>query len=453
MKTGNLFLVFCVVFFAGRPGPAAGSAVSVTVYNNDLALVRETRSVSLEKGIQTYRFRDVAAKIDPASVLFRPLSTNAKITLLEQNFEYDLVETGRLLEKYRDEPILVSTRDGAVFSGTLLNACGGDVIVRTQEGPVRAVKARAVDSVEFPYLPGGLVTRPTLVWLLRSEQAGNYASEISYLTGGIQWQAEYVAAVNAENTWIDLGGWVSIDNRSGASYASAKLTLVAGDVHMAGPVPFPQPALSARQDRGTTAAPRFREKAFFEYHLYTLQRQATLKDRQIKQISFFSPVRTAVKKVYLFDGRNDNRKVNTLLTFKNEKSSGLGMPLPKGKVRLYQQDDDGGQVFIGEDRIDHTPENGTVRIFTGNAFDVTGKRTVRSLQKVGKHGRKETIEILVENAKDQNISVTVREHFRGDWEFMGTIPKILKKDAFGAEFEILVAKKSEKSFRYTVLYR
>ncbi len=450
IKTYFSFFLFFTALF---PVFVNGEEMSVTVYNSDLALVRETRSIQLEKGVQKYQFQDVSAKIDPTSVHFKSLTCPDKIELIEQSFEYDLVGTERLLEKYINEAILVSTKDGNTFSGRLLNSHGGDVIVRMKDGQVKAVKASSIETVEFPSLPEGLRTKPTLVWLLNCEKAGNHKSEVSYLTKGIKWHAEYVAAVNADDTKIDLGGWVSINNRSGTAYKEAKLKLVAGDVHMVQPERLIRARTFAQEEYSLKSKSQFKEKSFFEYHLYTLLRKVTLKDRQIKQISFFPSTQTDVKKIYIFDGKQSGKKVRTLLEFKNGKESGLGMPLPKGKIRVYKKDDDSSQIFIGEDMIDHTPENEKVRVFVGNAFDIVGERTVKEVREVSKRSRRETVEILLKNHKKEEIKVTVVEHFWGDWEFLSPVPPVTKKDAKKAEFEIIVPKDSEKTFQYTVLYK
>jgi len=452
MKIKNI--LFTLIFFlAVFPGFVNGKEISVTVYNNDLALIRETRLIDFKKGIQKYQFQDVAAKIDPTSVHFKSLTHPDKVAIHEQNFEFDLVGTERLLEKYINESIMVSTKDGNTFSGKLLNSHGGDVIVSLKDGQVKVVKASAVESVEFPSLPEGLMTKPTLVWFLNCENAGKHESEISYLTKGIKWHAEYVAIVNEDDSKLDLGGWVSINNRSGASYEEAKLKLVAGDVHTVQTKRKARGRVMAEDAYMATATPQFEEKAFFEYHLYTLQRPATLKNRQIKQISFFPSTETKVEKVYVFDEQKNREKVRTLLEFKNDKAGGLGMPLPKGKIRVYKKDEDKSQIFIGEDLIDHTPKNEKVRVFVGNAFDITGERTVKEVSKVSKRSKKETVEILLKNHKKEDIKVTVVEHLWGDWEFVGPVPKVKKKSANKAEFEISVPKNSKKSFQYTVLYK
>lgn len=441
------------IFLSGFPVLANGEKVSVTVYNNDLALVSETRLIDLKKGIQEYQFQDVAAKIDPTSVHFKSLTHPGKVELHEQNFEYDLVGTERLLEKYINEPIMVSTKDGNTFSGKLLNSHGGDVIVSLKDGQVKIVKASSIESVEFPSLPEGLKTKPTLVWFLNCETAGKHESEISYLTKGIKWHAEYVAIVNADDSKVNLGGWVSINNRSGASYREAKLKLVAGDVHTVQEEHLVRRRVMAEDTYMAEAAPQFKEKAFFEYHLYTLKRPATLKDLQIKQISFFPSTEVRVEKIYIFDGQQNRKKVHALLEFKNDEASGLGFPLPKGKIRVYKKDEDKSQVFIGEDLIDHTPKNEKVRVFVGKAFDIVGERTIKEVIKISKRSRKETVEILLKNHKKEDIKVTVVEHLWGDWEFAGPVPSLKKKSADKAEFEISVPKSSERVFQYTVLYK
>jgi hypothetical protein len=451
MKIKKILFII-ILFLAGFPVTVTGEEVSVTVYNDDLALVRETRLIDLKKGVQKYQFQDVAAKIDPTSVYFKSLTFPDKVALLEQNFEFDLVGTERLLEKYINESIMVSTREGNTFSGKLLNSNGGDVIVGLKDGQVKVVKASAVENIEFPSLPEGLMTKPTLVWFLNCEKEGKHESEISYLTKGLKWHAEYVALVNADDSKVDLSGWVSINNSSGASYLEAKLKLVAGDVHTVEPERMPVRKMLA----GTymeAATPQFKEKAFFEYHLYTLQKSATLKDRQIKQISFFPSTEATVEKIYIFDSQQNGEKVRTLLEFKNDAASGLGMPLPKGKIRVYKKDEDKSQVFIGEDLIDHTPKNKKVRVFVGNAFDITGERTVKAVSKISNKSRKETVGILLKNHKKEDIKVMVVEHFGGDWEFIGPVPPIKKKSESKAELEISVPKNSERSFQYTVLYK
>ncbi|MDZ7315699.1 MAG: DUF4139 domain-containing protein [candidate division KSB1 bacterium] len=427
----------------------AADETAVTIYNNDLALVRQVRTIQLKKGVQIFSFEDVAARIDPTSVHFKALSHPQEVALLEQNFEYDLVGMSRLLQKYINQEVLVMVKQTGAVQGTLLSAVDNDVIIGLDGGQVRAIKAAAIESVVFPSLPGGLVTRPTLVWQLDSKVAGPVRSEISYLTSGIKWHAEYVAVVNEKDTQMDLAGWVSIENNCGASFENAKLKLVAGDVNRV-----------KEESRGerllkdvymlASMAP-FEEKEFFEYHLYTLQRPATLKDRQIKQMSLFEPQTTPVTKVYVYDGAFNDDKVQVRLEFKNSKDSGLGMPLPKGKVRVYKRDTDGSQEFIGEDMIDHTPKDETVRLKLGNAFDVVGEREVVKEQKVTSTSRQLTVAIKLRNHKKEPIEVVVVEHLWGDCKFIGSTPPIKEKTARRVDFLVSVPANGETRFEYTVL--
>ncbi|MBN1999308.1 DUF4139 domain-containing protein [candidate division KSB1 bacterium] len=427
---------------------ALHAGVSITIYNNNLALVREKRTVELKKGIQEYEFADVAARLDPTSVYFKSLTDPDALFLLEQNYEYDLVGTQRLLEKYIGQYIVVTVKQGAALSGRLLSAQDNDVIIQTKDNEVKAVKADAVEAVFFPELPEGLITRPTLVWLLDCKKAAKHETEISYLTEGIQWHAEYVAVVNTADTEVELGGWVSLQNQSGASYKQAQIKLVAGDVHRAEPDRRPPPMLGKTEVLALSSP--FEEKAFFEYHLYTLQRPASLLDRQIKQLSLFEPATVKVDKIYTFDGMWYG-KVRVNLEFINSKTAGLGLPLPKGKIRVYKRDKDGSQEFVGEDNIDHTPKDEKVKVYLGNAFDIVGERTVLQVKERGKNARETTVEIKLRNHKSVPVTVQVIEHQRGDWQFVGPTPPVLKKDNQTVIFKIDVPADGEKSFEFTVM--
>jgi hypothetical protein len=255
--------------------------------------------------------------------------------------------------------------------------------------------------------------------------------------------------VNEKDTRLELSGWVSIDNHSGATYENAKLKLVAGDVNV----------IQTRRLKSDDVlmfgaaeeAPQFEEKSFFEYHLYALQRKSTLKDNQTKQISLFPPASTKIDKIYLFDSNRHGDKVRVHLEFENSESDGLGMPLPEGKVRVFKADTDGSQEFIGEDRIDHTPRNETVRLFIGHAFDITGRRTVKDTQKVSRRSRQESVEIVLKNHKNESIDITVIERFGTDWKISEASHAHRKKDAHTAEFKAAVSANAETALTYTVL--
>lgn len=435
-------LILLLVLLAGL----VYADVAVTIYNNNLALVRETRDIEFTKGIQHIKYVDVASQIEPTSVHFK--AVNSPVQLLEQNYEYDLVGTASLLQKYIEEELRVTT-ENEVYSGKLLST-GNDIILQTDEGQIRAVKADAVQTIEFPSLPEGLISRPTLVWMINSPNAGKQNTELSYLTRGMAWHAEYVAVVNADDTKLDLAGWVSINNNAGLTFKDAKIKLVAGDVNMVQETRMRKSFMQA--DMAMAAAPeQFQEKEFFEYHLYTLQRPATIKDNQMKQISLFNPQTANVKKLFVYDGDRNQNKVQVQLEFKNSEHNNLGMPLPKGKVRVYKTDSDGSQEFIGEDQIDHTPKDEIVRLTMGNAFDVVGERTVISTRRINDNTREQKIQIVLRNHKKENIAVKVVEHFWGNWRIVGTGPNFTKKTATLGEFEVLVPKDDEAKAEFTVL--
>jgi hypothetical protein len=432
-----LISIFCATVFS-----ADESRFAITIYNNDLALVREIRQIDLQKGAQEFRYVNVAAQIDPSSVHFATLLDPGSVTILEQNFEYDLVGTSRLLDKYINADILVTSKEKNIFTGQLQNADGGDVILLQKDGQVKVVKTESIETIEFPNLPAGLFTRPTLIWQLDSKKAGKQNSEISYLTHGLSWNAEYVALVNRTDTAMDLGAWVSIQNNAGATFKDALLKLVAGDINVAAQTRVMRKLGAAQDAFMAEAAPQFEEKAFFEYHMYTLQRPATIKDRQMKQISLFPNTHVNLSKNYIYDCQNSMKDVGVYLEFKNAANNGLGIPLPAGQIRIFKEDQDESQEFIGEDNIDHTAKDEQVRIKAGNAFDIVGERIVKSSERINDRSRRETIVTTIRNHKPEPIDAVIVEHFWGDWEFVGKTPQIIKQDANKVEFRITVAKDS-----------
>ncbi len=444
-----IVIIWCIlgVGFVSVNGYAE---VGLTVYNNDLALVKDVRQLDFKTGIDTLKFTDVAAAIDPTSVSFAVKDNPEGVQILEQNFQYDLVGADRILAKYIDKTIQVVTKEDKLFEGTLLSVVGGLTLMEP-DGGIRIIDREGVRDMSFPKLPEGLITRPTLVWLLDSDISGKHPGEVRYLTKKINWHAEYVATVSADDTELNLAGWVSIDNRSGATYENAKLKLIAGDVHLVEERKRRGP-WEAEFGRATAAArpPTFEEKAFFEYHLYTLTRPATVRDNETKQLSLFAPAEVTTKKIFTFDGARDGKKVRVNLEFKNSKEAGLGIPLPKGKIRVMKTDEDGSLEFIGEDQIDHTPKNEKVRVYLGNAFDIVGERMVKDHRKVTKMITEEDIEVSLRNRKEEPVTITVIEHIWGDWEIRNASAEYRKKDAYTAEFDVRVAADQEVTLTFTV---
>jgi len=431
------------------PTIALADEVALTIYSGDFALVREVRTVTLPKGRESIRFADVAGHIDPTSVQIRSLTAPEQVSILEQNYEYDLVDSHRLLQKYLDRELRLLAKDERFFEGTLLSAAN-DLILRDLSGQIKIIKASEVQILEFPRLPEGLITRPTLVWLLDSRRSGDHQLEVSYLTDAVDWHAEYVATVNQDDTRLDLGGWVSIDNRSGASYRDARLKLVAGDVHRVAPQPKFMERMRADEAPMGMGVPQFEEEAFFEYHLYTLTRPASIADRQIKQLTLFPSTEVAVRKILIYDGRYSDAKVGINLEFDNRKQNGLGIPLPEGTLRVYKMDSDESLQFVGEDLVTHTPRDETVRVFLGHAFDVVGERKQTQSRKITDRSREESYEITIRNHKSESVEVITVEHLHGDWTILRSSHEYRQKDAGTVEFPVQVAPDEEKVITYTV---
>lgn len=438
------------------PAAAEGPQVTLTIYNDNVALVQEVRSLALARGMQEYRITDVTAHIEPTSVRLRSLTAPEALTLHEQRFEFDLAGTGRLLERYVDTPIVVTIEEGGTFQGNLISADEGDAILQLEDGSIQVIRAQSIQTLQFPSLPEGLVTKPTLVWLLEATKSGKHDLQMSYLTQGMRWEAEYIASLSGQEDRLELAGWASIENRSGLSFQDARLRLVAGDVHRAAPQPYRSDLGKQRSValmEAAAPAPRFEETPVAEYHLYTLDRPATLTDRQAKQLALFPPTSVKAAKEFSYEGSRDEDKVRINLVLNNTQENGLGRPLPGGRLRVYKESGAKADAFAGEDRIGHVAEGEEVRVHLGNAFDLVGERTVLETRQVSNRSRQETVQIQLRNRKDVPVTVTVIEHFRGDWKFIGTTPKIRKKEAYKVEFEVNVPAKGEETFTYQALYK
>ena len=437
-----------------KAAPAGGRGLAVTVYNQDLGLVREERAVAMPAGRSELRYADVAARLDPTSVHFVPAGGGA-FRVLEQNFQYDLVSGDRLLERSLDGTVRVVGKDGALTEGKLLSFDGGSLVLETRDG-IKVVNRGETRELSVASLPGGLISKPTLAWLVESAGAGERRTRLSYLTGGLSWHAEYVAVVDAADTGLSLAGWVSVENHSGATYPEAKLKLVAGDVNLVRPKfeAMARGRVYEMQADAAAPAPQFEERQFFEYHLYDLQRPTTLADRETKQISLFEPaaVREVAKK-YTFDAQRLGPKVAVTLEFKNSQAAGLGLPLPAGKVRIYKEDQGGAQEFAGEDQIDHTPRDEKVRLSVGKAFDVVAERKQTDFRRLSDRVTETAFEIAVRNRKREAVTVVVVEHPFGDWEIVQRSHEFTKKDAVTVEFPVKVPAGAEVKVTYTVRTR
>ncbi len=488
MKNGHrLLTVFAALtlaratFAADKPAATTrqeqqDEGVALTIYNQDFGVVRERRKVNVEEKLGTIRFSDVAAQIDGTSVSFKSL-TDPDATVLEQNYEYDLVSADKLLQKYIDKPLTVLTKDGSRYSGNLLSFDANQLVIHQSGDKADLVMVQRGDNVkdiEFSALPDGLISKPTLVWKLETEKPGDQLIEVAYQTGGINWQSDYNTVLNGDDTKLDLSGWVTINNQSGATYKDAKLKLIAGDVRKVQPQAVAMAGFAGARAKAAIDESGFAEKAFFEYHLYTLGRPATVADNQTKQIELLRTADVPVKKVFLYEGapqyrwygglitdagygsEEGNKKVNVIIELKNSKENHMGMALPKGKVRLYKRDPaDNSLEFIGEDQIDHTPKDETVRLHIGDAFDIVGERKRTDFHvDVGGHVMIESFEIRVRNHKDVPVEVLVKEPLYrwNNWEITQSSQKYDKYDSSTIHFHANVDKDAEQVITYTVRY-
>jgi hypothetical protein len=468
MNRRLLALTLLVVFVTAPTVSAATLAVTrevqkdvmVTIYNGNLGLVKDVREVRLPVGMSEVQFMDVAAQIDPTTVHLKSLTDAAGLKILEQNYEYDLLSSDKLLEKYVGKTVRLYQSDGTFHEARLLSTAGPVFEINGQ------IHLGYSGRLVLPALPDNLVAKPTLVWLLRNQTAAAQRVEASYLTGGMTWKADYVLVVNADDTRSDLTGWVTIDNKSGATYGNAALKLVAGDVNRVreGRREGRMLELAAKAASAREASRDFAEEGFFEYHLYTLDGRTTLKNQQTKQLSLMSAADVPVTKHLTYYGAQDyyrtsygmpisNQKVAVLLELKNSKEHRLGVPLPKGKVRVYKADSGGSQQFIGEDWIDHTPKDERVKIKLGDAFDVVGERTQKEWRKLGAGLWEVEWEILLRNHKGQEQTVTVIEPVPGDWQVLHSTHAFEKPEAHTLRFSIPVPKEGAARLVYRVRIR
>ncbi|TLM65361.1 MAG: DUF4139 domain-containing protein [Deltaproteobacteria bacterium] len=471
-RLGAICWLACLVVFP--PSLVAAEIVStlgdqdemaVTIYNDDLALVRDRRQVTLPQGEVSLALREVSARIRPETALLRSLSHPRDVTVFEQNFDFDLLTPGKLLEKYVGRDVqLVRTHpqtgvDQAETARVL--AAGDGVVLKVGDRIETGLPGRLV----FPDVPSHLRDRPTLVVDLASDRAAKQQLEVSYLTGGLGWQADYVAGLSGDEKTLDLSGWVTLTNQSGTTYRNARLQLVAGDVNRVRDELFLQRGTVMEQAM-PKAAPAMAEESLFEYHLYTLSRPTTLKENQTKQVALLAATGVPLRKEYrlaggshYYQGRyaelGEKLKVAVFVEFDNKKATSLGLPLPKGVVRVYKQDRAGQPQFIGEDRIDHTPENETVRLKLGEAFDVTANRRQTDFRKLGGDSRynyrfETAFEVVLKNAKDEAVTVTVAEPVPGDWKVLSASHPHRKGAANAVVWEIPVPARGEATLAYRV---
>jgi hypothetical protein len=449
--------------------------VDLTIYNQNLSLIREERNISLPDGISSVIIPDIPATIDGTSLHFLSLTDPLGVRVLEQSYQYDLVNQAKLLEKYIGRAVEFirlneETKREYKVEGKLLSSSFSGGLVAEIDGKV---EINPSGRLVLPSLPEGLILKPQLEWMVETTKPGDHKTEISYLAGSLSWNANYVALLDKSDTRIDMTGWVTLMNNSGTTFKDAGLKLVAGDVNI---VKKDFDRVRVMELAAKAAEPQFTQTELFEYKLYTLQRRTTLRNNETKQIELINGRNVETKKVFIYDGLTDqwrywlndysyrsqgsfgqqsNQKVGVFVILKNDSKSGLGIPLPKGKVRVYKRDDDGKEQFIGEDQIDHTPKDEEIKLYLGNAFDIVGERAQKDFKSfAGGRVVEETIEIKVRNHKKEQIEVLVYEHpWRwSEWKITNSSIKWEKVDQSTLKFPVQVGKDEESVITYTIRY-
>ena len=439
--------------------------LAITVYNSDIALVRDVRNLQLARGTGSLRFMDIAATVNPATVHFRSLTEPSEVSVLEQNYEYDLLEPDKLLRKYVGREVtLVRTRqeDGSTRQEEVkahLLSYNNAPVWRIGNEIVTGMHA---DYVRFPELPDSLYSRPTLIWTVANEGAARHRVEASYLAGKLAWNADYVLTVARNDKAADLNGWVTLTNGSGTAFRNAKLQLVAGDLNRVRQQLGRMQLNEARAERDAPAAAPMAQEAFSDYHLYTLGRKTTINNNQTKQVSMLEGTAVPIQKRYIVEGQafyyHNARHpgspikdvVQVFYQFKNEQKDGLGMPMPAGTVRVYQEDSKGGVQFVGEDRINHTPKDETLNLKIGNAFDVVCERNQIDFEKISSNVYEIEYEITVRNHKSVPISVEVSEPIGGTWRMLRSSHEWNKTAAWASKFTVPVAAEGTVLLKYRV---
>lgn len=440
--------------------------VAITIYNEDLALVKDLRRIKLDQDFNRLAWRDVSARIRSETAILRSLNYPSEFRLIEQNFDFDLLTPSKLLEKYIGQEIIVARINPA--SGT--EARETAKVLATNEGIVLKysdrIETEILGRLVFPGVPDNLRDKPTLLISLRNTSKNEHDFELSYLTSGLSWHADYVAALNEQDSVLDLNGLVTLTNQSGTTYRDAQLQLVAGDINQVQPAFGRVAKMMEMSTNAMSDAVPMKQESFFDYHLYTLQHPTTVSENQTKQVALMSAVNVPVTKEYLLQGSDyyyfgqyntiDQKKsVAVYIGFLN-KGEGLGIPLPKGVMRVYKKDLAGNSQFVGEDRIEHTPEHELIRLKLGNAFDITANRLQTDFQQISANspnhpGIFETAyQITIKNAKKEAVTVQVQEPVPGDWKILSETLPHEKKAASLVEWKVVVAAESETVLTYRI---
>ena len=484
---------FCGSLFAQSPQP------SLTIYNEDFAVVRQDLPLDLKSGENQINVNDITMHLEPDSVVLRDPTGKHAVQVLEQNYRADAISESLLLSFYEGQT-LEFERNGQVIKGKVIRSGYtphnyfsmnryGQEYYQSQMSAASTQPVIEIDGelqfnlpgkLIFPKLTDDSILKPRLEWMLATDKAGKFPAEFSYVTGGMSWQADYNIVAPEKGDMVDIVGWITMDNQTGKTFENARIKLMAGDVNKTQQGGRTVNARNSAQmvAVGGAMQPPVTEKTFDEYHLYTLERTTTLRDRETKQVEFIHAAGVATRQLYIYDGikidtnryngwnwdniRNDhsygtesNPKIWVMREFVNSQANHLGMPLPKGRLRFYRRNDDGQIEFTGENVIDHTPRDETVRLYTGNAFDLTGeRRRTNYIVETGKSTATESFEIKVRNHKKEPVDVRVVEHlYRAlTWDIASSSADYKKTDAHTIEFPVTIAPDGEKTITYTAHY-
>jgi hypothetical protein len=484
-------LIWTVLLLASALPAQTAPATSLTIYNQNFGLVREHIGLDLSSGVNTIQFTGVTAHLEPESVVLRDPLGQRSLQVLEQNYRSDPVTQEALLSLYEGRTIDFQIDANKVVKGKIIRSGYVPPLIRYGQYQQQAYQQPLIEVDGqlrfglpglplFPSLTGDTILKPTLNWLVRTDKPGHAEAELSYVTSGMSWQADYNLIAPEKGDILDLVGWVTIDNHTGHVFENARIKLLAGDVNKIQPNDYQafQYAAKAAMDRNEAAAPAVTERTFDEYHMYSIARPTTLHDQEVKQVEFVRASGVAGKRLYVYDGANIdwnqyrywsadsirnnrdfgtqcNKKVWVMQQFVNSEKNGLGIPLPKGKLRFYRRDVDGNLEFTGESLIDHTPKDETVRVYTGNSFDLTGERKrTNYVIDVNKEFIDETFEIRLRNHKKEPVTFTVVERlYRGlNWRITQETYQHKKTEAQQMEYQVTVAPDGEQVVMYTVHY-
>lgn len=450
--------------------PESQEGVSLTIYNQGFAVIREVRPINLQQGMNRVRIEGVAAQIDPTSISIQSLNHPGSLSVREQNYQFDLIGTNSVLDKAVGQRVRLirDTQNGTeIETGVLLSQPSQGRIIQLDDG---RVLVNPGGTIELTSMPEGLLSRPSLLWHLNTNRGGGHRAEVAYMTNGITWSADYVAVINEDETEVNMTGWVTLNNQSGATYRNAQLQLLAGDVRRVQEnMAYPQ-AARVYEMADAVGAPAFQEESFFEYHLYNLDGTTTIAERETKQMELLGASGVGVVRRLIFDGSGsyfpfyrarrpgaggatEELSAAIVLELENSEANSMGMPLPKGKVRVYKKDSRGNLQFLGEDLINHTPRNETIRLYIGDAFDVVGTRRQVSTRTISRCVSEQEYEIQVRNRKETAVDVDVVERVWGDWTITQKSHEYNDLDSRTIEFPVHLDPDETEEVTYTIRFR